>query len=40
MIFDLSPQGAGPKKSAVAGPIHVNNSHTTFGCAMVKKEIA
>ena len=25
------PQGAGPKKCAVAHPIHVSNSHTKFG---------
>ena len=33
MIFDLMapPQGAGPKKCAVARPIHVSNSHTKFG---------
>ena len=33
MIFDLldPPQGAGPKKCAVAHPIHVSNSHTKFG---------
>ena len=36
MIFDLfgpspGPQGAGPKKCAVAHPIHVSNSHTKFG---------
>ena len=31
--FDLAPgpQGAGPKKIAVACPIHVSNSHTNFG---------
>ena len=26
------PQGVGPKKSAVARPIHVSNTHTKFGC--------
>ena len=36
MIFDLlgpspGPQGAGPKKCAVAHPIHVSNIHTKFG---------
>ena len=32
MIFDLlaPPKGRG-KKCAVAGPIHVSNSHTKFG---------
>ena len=32
MIFGLlaPPQGAGPKKSADARPIHVSNSHTKF----------
>ena len=25
------PQGVGPKKCAVAHPIHVSNSHTKFG---------
>ena len=36
MIFDLlaptrGPRGRGQKKSAVARPIHVSNSHTKFG---------
>ena len=36
MIFDLlappqGPRGRGQKKSAVAHPIHVSNSHTKFG---------
>ena len=33
MIFDLlaPPQGAGPKKCAVARPIHVSKPHTKFG---------
>ena len=35
MIFDLlappqGPRGQGPKKYAVAHPIHVTNSHTKF----------
>ena len=38
MIFDLlappqGPRGRGKKKkSAVAHPIHVSNTHTKFGC--------
>ena len=31
MIFDLLAPGVGPKKCAVAHPIHVSNSHTKFG---------
>ena len=36
MIFDLlapfpGPQGAGPKKCAIAHTIYVSNSHTKFG---------